>query len=279
MFRLDIRRDPSIFRERKKFTGMARFTESLRDRAIILFLWTTGLRVSTAMGLNYGDIQEEFEGGEEFVKVPVYPEMKKRVLDACKGKIPYYTFAHPHAVRHLRIYLRRREAKYGPMKQDYPLFHSDWHHWEREERTKKRLNRRSVQRTVKESAKLAGIEEWESVTPHCLRKAFKSILRAPTKDGGRLDEGTQEFFMGHILPGTQDEYYDKDNVEFHREEYSKLDFSLDGENLEFGSGRGEEEPSDILVEEDELSDYLEQGWKFLEKIGDGKYIVTKRDPS
>ncbi|KXB00326.1 hypothetical protein AKJ41_04165 [candidate division MSBL1 archaeon SCGC-AAA259O05] len=257
---------------------MARITESLRDRAIILFLWTTGLRVSTAVGLNYGDIKEEFESDEKFVKVPVYPEMKKRVPDACKGEIPYYTFVHPLATRHLRIYLSRRETKYGPMREDYPLFHSDWRHWEKDERTKRRLRRRSVQRTVKKSAKLAGIDEWENVTPHCLRKAFKSVLRAPTKKGGRLDEGTQEFFMGHILPGTQDEYYDRSNVEFHRQEYAKLDFSDDrssGQN----EGRKEEKAGgpDKVVEKEELPEHLGRGWIFLEKIDDEQFIIRRAE--
>lgn len=31
--------------------------------------------------------------------------------------------------------------------------------------------------------------------------------------------------MGHILPGTDDTYYDKTKIEFHRGRYSKLDFS------------------------------------------------------
>ncbi|KXB06043.1 hypothetical protein AKJ52_02620 [candidate division MSBL1 archaeon SCGC-AAA382C18] len=115
------------------------------------------------------------------------------------------------------------------------------------------------------------------MTPHCLRKAFKSVLRAPTKNGGRLDEGTQEFFMGHILPGTQDEYYDKDNIEYHREEYSKLDFSSDEENIEFNGG--EKKVSDKLVDEEELSDYLERGWKFVEKIGDEQFIIRRGEDS
>lgn len=30
--------------------------------------------------------------------------------------------------------------------------------------------------------------------------------------------------MSHILPGTQDVYYDRINIDYHREEYAKLDF-------------------------------------------------------
>ncbi len=55
-------------------------------------------------------------------------------------------------------------------------------------------------------------------------KIMRSILRSPTMDGGRLDKGTQEFLMGHILPGSQDHYYDRNDVDFHRTEHLKLDF-------------------------------------------------------
>lgn len=38
-------------------------------------------------------------------------------------------------------------------------------------------------------------------------------------------KGTQEFLFDHILPGSQDAYYDKTKTEFHRVEYMKLNFS------------------------------------------------------
>lgn len=151
--------------------------------------------------------------------------MKERVPDACKGRIPYYTFICPEAGEALRAYLKERVEKYGPIGFDEPLFHSQWNQWPSSERAKRRLNRRTIGKIVKNAAKLAGIKQWMHVTPHCLRKAFESVLRSPTVDGGRLDKGTQEFFMGHILPGRQDVYYDKTKIEFHREEYAKLDFS------------------------------------------------------
>jgi hypothetical protein len=56
-----------------------------------------------------------------------------------------------------------------------------------------------------------------------MRKAFESVLREPTVDGGRMDYGTQQFLFGHILP--QDTYYDKEKVEYHRAEYAKLNFA------------------------------------------------------
>ena len=78
---------------------MADAAGKLRDRAVILVLWSSGLRVSTLCALNYGDVAEEVESGEPYIMIPVYPEMKDRVPDACKGRIPYYTFICQRQVR------------------------------------------------------------------------------------------------------------------------------------------------------------------------------------
>jgi hypothetical protein len=62
------------------------------------------------------------------------------------------------------------------------------------------------------------------VTPYSLRKAFETVLHSELAEGGRMDGKVQEFFMGHILPGSEDAYFDKTKVEMLRAEYSKLNF-------------------------------------------------------
>lgn len=222
------RKKPEYIPSKDEVYAMAAAAGRPRNRALILCLWSSGLRVSSLSALNYGDVQDELKEGLSCVMIPVYPEMKSRVKNACKGSVPYYTFICQDAVEALRAYLRKRREEYGPIYPEYPLFHSDWNLWDRSERSRKRLNRRTIGKIVKRAAKVAGLPQWAHVTPHCLRKAFKSVLRSPTLDGGRLDQGTQEFLFGHILPGSQDAYYDKTKVEFHRKEYMKLDFSRGG---------------------------------------------------
>jgi len=63
-----------------------------------------------------------------------------------------------------------------------------------------------------------------NVVPHCLRKTFESVLRSRLTDGGRLDVKTQEYFMGHILAGSMDTYFDKTKFDELRKEYAKLLF-------------------------------------------------------
>jgi hypothetical protein len=88
-----------------------------------------------------------------------------------------------------------------------------------EVRKRTTVKKRSLDEMVKRSARLGGIARWRDVYPHCLRKAFESALR-----NAGLDTKDQEFLMGHILPGTQDVYYDKTKVEDLRKKYAKVNF-------------------------------------------------------
>ncbi len=85
---------PSRYRKRPQYIPtpeevyrMSEATSNLRDRAIILVSFTSGLRNSTLRALTYGDIREELEKCISPLKIPVYPEMKQRVPDACKGLV------------------------------------------------------------------------------------------------------------------------------------------------------------------------------------------------
>ena len=78
---------------------MAYASGSVRNRALILALYTSGLRNSTLRALLYRDVKEELEAGLDIIKVPVYPEMKKVDPSACKGNIPYYSFLSKEAAQ------------------------------------------------------------------------------------------------------------------------------------------------------------------------------------
>jgi len=273
--RLDLRRyyQPTRYRKRPEYVptrnevhAMANAVGNTRNRALILSLWSSGFRVSTLCALNYEDIAHELENEETIIKVPVYPEMKDRVPDAAKGQIPYFSFVCIEAGRALRVYLREREERFGPVRLVDPLFHSDWHLYRRGDRSSRRLGRRGIGLVVKRAAKLAGLREWPHVSPHCLRKAFESVLRSPTVDGGRMDMGTQQFLFGHILPGSMDTYYDREKVEFHRIEYGKLDFTGGGV-----SGR----TMDKMIDIGELERHFEEGWMFVSRLGDDKVVVRR----
>jgi len=197
---------------------------SLRDRAIILTIYSSGIRNSTLRALLYKDVKDELSGGICNIVVPVYPEMKLVDPNACKNKIPYYSFVCDEATQAIRLYLREREQKYGRISDNELLFASEYNQISKERRTKKVMSSRQVQNVVKFSAKRAGIPQWHSITCRSLRKASETVLHSELVDGGRLDPKIQEFFMGHILPGSQDNYFDSTKVEELRMEYSGLNF-------------------------------------------------------
>ena len=204
--------------------GMADNAGSLRDRAIILTIYSSGIRNSTLRALTFGDIKNELTQGLSIIKIPVDPDMKQRDPGACKNNIKYYTFICEEATEAVRLYLTERIEKYGPIRDSDPLFASECRMIEKEHRSSKILTSSQIQNIVKLVAKESGIERWKDVKPHCLRKACETILHSETIDGGHIDIKVQEFFMGHILEGSQDNYFDATWVETLRLEYSKLRF-------------------------------------------------------
>jgi len=222
---------PKRFRIRQEYIptkseiyGMADSAGSLRDRAMILVLYSTGLRNSTLRAVCFRDISEELKKGYSNLMIPVYEKMKSMDPGACKGGIPYYTFTCDEATQATRLYLKEREEKHGKVDGSEPLFCSEYNQICRIERKGKLLTARQLEIIVKLTAKRSGINRWEHVHPHCLRKAFETVLHSPLIDGSNMDVKVQEFFMGHVLPGSQDTYFDSSKVEKMRILYSKLRF-------------------------------------------------------
>ena len=217
---------PTRYRKRPEYVPtpdeifrMAYASGSTENRAIILMLYTSGLRNSTLRALRYGDVRGELESGFTVVKIPVYPEMKKIDPAACKGNIPYYTFADAETVKALKEYLEERRRIFGSIDDREPLFYSATRRFPPQKQRRTPASKIGLDKMVKRSARLAGIKQWRDVTPHCLRKAFESALR-----NNRLDPKDQEFLMGHILPGSQDAYYDYTKVEELRRKYASVEF-------------------------------------------------------
>lgn len=301
-------RQPARYRKTKEYIptpeevrNMAFASKVLRNRAIILTLYMSGLRLHTLVALVYKDVKSELESNNKIVKLPVYPEMKERHPDACKGMIPYYSYVGDPALQAIRDYIKTERPDIKPSE---PLFCATSTNIAYDIRRNMIIDGRSIEKMVKTAAKNAGIEEWKHVTPHCLRKAFEFAMRS-----SKLDPDDREFLMGHILPGTKDAYYAKDKIEYLRAEYAKGRFFGDGESVvkdafkrlaqEMGLEVKEEEPiegtiSEIakvykaakedlakrsnngkqkMIKEDELDKYLEEGWELVNVLPSGKLVV------
>jgi hypothetical protein len=303
---------------------------SVKNRAMVFSLYTSGLRNSTLRAVKRGDIREELESGQNSLKIPAYPEMKKIDPAACKGDIPYYTFVGPEAVKAIRDYVEERKKKYGNMLDEEPLFCSDSNQVSSEKQRGVPVSKKGLEDIVKRAARQAGIVHWSDVTPKCLRKAFESVLR-----NNGLDPKDQEFLMGHILPGTQDTYYDSTKVEDLRTKYANLVFfkaaqvdklemikafaqTLGINNIEVKIQKLKEKQSNLgemealgrimrdelgikpletgvykkreaetdnsenhrkyeskIVDEQELLNFVEDGWEILRELNNGKLVVRR----
>jgi len=192
---------------------------NLKWRALFYVTYTTGLRSSTLRAVKYGDIRKEVEADVSPLLVRVYPEMKKIIPEACKNKIPYFTFISKDAVDAVKTYVADREIRLGPLEDDQILFCSDNRRIKKEKRPYSPLDMTAPEKMIRKAAKAARIREWRHVTPHCLRKAFERALR-----NSSLNTKDQEFLMGHILPGSQDTYYDFSKVEDLKIKYAGIRF-------------------------------------------------------
>jgi len=192
---------------------------NLKWRAFILALYTTGIRNSSLRAVRIGDVREELEADITPLLVRIYPEMKRIVPDACKNNIPYFVFMPKETVEAVKAYLEEREDRLGPLEDDQILFCTDNRQIPIDERPYTPLDMTAPQKFVRKAAKNAGIREWRYITPHSLRKAFERAIR-----NSGLNTKDQEFFMGHILPGTQDVYYDKTKIEEFRRKYAQIVF-------------------------------------------------------
>lgn len=131
---------------------------NVRDRAAILVLFTSGLRQGTLRALCYRDIRQELEKGVVPLKIPVYPEMKKVVKDACKGNVPYYTFISQQAVDALKAYLRELEAQVGKLGDDDVLFNG-WKHDRYLREKRQAMGRSTMMFLVKNATRRAEISQ------------------------------------------------------------------------------------------------------------------------
>ena len=207
---------------------MAERAGSKRNRAIILTFLTIGPRITALRAMRIADIIDELKAGKTCIRVDITTEWNKRIPGACKNNIPYYGFIVEPAVQAIREMLDDRVESYGPCELDDPLFWMEWNQVPKERRPHTPISARQIEVLVKQAAKEAGVgngtTDWKGVHPHAFRKTFNAVLRSTLSDGSRMDPADQEFYMGHLLPGSRDNYYDSTKVEAMRDLASKLVF-------------------------------------------------------
>jgi len=181
---------------------------SLRDHTMFLVAFQSGIRLNALCALNYGHVHDQ-----------LYPEPKVplilKITENMDTKLRaynltyYYTFLQGEAAQCLRAYCDKYHKK---STDETPLFKT---------KSEQRMDRRTVWRVFKRAVARAGMNP-ESLWVHSLRKAFKKVVnKAP------ISEDFREAIMGHVLPGSRENYFDRHDINELAEEYMKINFTRD----------------------------------------------------
>ena len=191
---------------------------TLRDRAIILVMFQSGIDVSTLCSLKYKDVKNKLED---------HP-LK---LDLVRGKtgVEYYTFLGRDATEALKAYLNDLKAKGINLGDNDPLFVKYLYDKVitkdgKEIKKPKPIKPHNVQVMLREVAKKAGFingdERFNPVSPHALRESFSSILVS-----NKVPTTIVDFFLGHEL-GELARAYQRVEVERLRQIYLEVEKHL-----------------------------------------------------
>jgi len=171
-------------------------------KAMILFLKDSGLRVSDARLLNYGDIQIPLERGDEIIPITMITQ---------KSKIVAKTFIGKEAIDALKEYLKarrkgNRRIPPEPITAKSPLFRT----WIGKE--VKRIPRESFCSNVRQAFLRIGEA---NVSAHSLRKFLQTNLEVAGVNVNWIDQ-----MLGHRLINSRDAY-SKPTDEQLKEAYAK----------------------------------------------------------
>jgi len=176
---------------------------SLRDKALLLLLFQSGVRVNVVEHLKYGDVADQLSEDLIVLKITGDLDHKLRGRD-----IPfYYTFLNGEGAETLTRYCKLTHKNSKP---ETPLFST---------KGNKPITQRWVWEVVKMCTERAGFKP-RTISTHTIRKAFRKIVRRTD-----IDDDDKEQLMGHVISGSREAYYDEKDVDLIREAYEKCNFT------------------------------------------------------
>ncbi|WP_309492753.1 site-specific integrase [Candidatus Hecatella orcuttiae] len=184
-----------------------------RNKAIILCLFQSGVRVGCLCRWTYGLVKDQLYPE---IKVPTVLKITNEIDTKLSGYgLPYYyTFLQAEAAQALRDYLDERKAKEGELKPEDPVFAPLT-----SKATKEGIDEVRVLEVVKRAAKSIGLDP-RGVWTHTLRKSFRKVLYA-----ANIEDDMAEALMGHKLRGSKESYFDKKDLREIAANYMRANFS------------------------------------------------------
>jgi len=191
-------RCPTVEDLRKMLEG-----SNLRDRAILLTLFQTGLREGSLVLLKLKHIKEAFEG-----KVPTHVSLRAKELKGKYSGLECHTFLGNDSIEATKKYLEwRKRVKNEQLTDDSFLF-------TRLDAIGQPLNGQALIKIVKEACERTGVEHF---SPHDFRRAFQTNLEAAGVPANWVKKMT-----GHKLSGEENPY-SIPKIEQLRESYMKAE--------------------------------------------------------
>jgi len=182
------------------------------DRAVILFLFQSGIRINALHRLNYGHVREQLERNRVPIRLKITSNIDTKLRGV--GLSYYYSFIGKEAVDALTTYIEELKSEGVRLRDEDPLFRSKYG---------KRLAMQSIYRIVKVASERLEIGK-KKIWPHLLRKSFRKVLNRSD-----LDEDTREALMGHKLPGSRANYFDFHDINEIEQKYLSCNFSREAE--------------------------------------------------
>jgi len=187
------------------------YAPNIRDRAIMLTLFQSGMDVSTLCSLKYRDVVAGLQGGEIPLTLDLYRE---------KTGIEFQTFLGKSAVEAIRTYIKDREAKGYTFDEGSPLFQKE-----------AQINGKGpamepdlVQIMMKSAAAKAGFIKssgYNVLGPHALRESFGSIMI-----NAGVPDSVVDFWLGHAI-GDMAKAYKQTQHEAIRKMYAEREKLID----------------------------------------------------
>jgi len=215
---------------------------SLRDKAILLFLFQSGCRVNVVQHLKLKDVEDQLDKDTIALKITGELDHKLRSRD-----IPYYfTFLNGEGVATLKRYVALAHKERSPAA---PLFSTSGH---------EAISQSYVLRIVKNCCRKAGLDP-KKIWTHSIRKAFRKVVRQTD-----MDDDDKEQLMGHVIRGSRQAYYDNKDVEVILKAYQKCSFSREVPKSE--TDKLKLENLDLKREQTKTSNELDQIKEQVERM-------------
>ena len=202
---------------------------SLRDKAVLLFIFQSGVRVNVLEHITYGAVNSQLD--EDIVTLKITGELDYKLRNM---SVPfYYTFLNGESSETLKRYCK---VYHRDSSRDTPLFVT---------KTGKPVSQRWVWRIVKMCVERAGFDP-STVWVHTIRKAFRRQVRH-----AEVDIEFKEMLMGHVMEGSREAYFDRHDLHWFREQYQKINFGREASGSETARLRQEMEEK-LQKKDDEI---------------------------